>query len=96
MRLPDKVSIVTGGGKGIGNAVPTGTIETCEGGYPGLFDLSGNVWEWTLDCNTVECRRQSGDYSSYHSQGYLHCDFSDPQNPTTVHAGTGFRCCLSL
>jgi formylglycine-generating enzyme required for sulfatase activity len=25
-------------------------LTSCEGGYPGIFDLSGNVWEWEDRC----------------------------------------------
>lgn len=30
--------------------VPVGTLPGCEGGYPGLFDMAGNLWEWVSSC----------------------------------------------
>jgi hypothetical protein len=36
--------------KGIGSAQLTGSLASCEGGIPGLFDLQGNVAEWLADC----------------------------------------------
>lgn len=34
------------GERDAGKTVPVGTLPKCEGGYPGTFDLVGNVWEW--------------------------------------------------
>lgn len=40
-----------GQGPGVGDTVPVGTTPTCEGGYAGVFDLSGNVAEWINSCD---------------------------------------------
>jgi formylglycine-generating enzyme required for sulfatase activity len=39
-------------------SVPVGSLERCEGGYKGLFDMSGNVAEWT----TEEVQGSKGEY----------------------------------
>jgi hypothetical protein len=62
--------------------VEAGTIESCQApldsGYAGVFDLSGNVWEWEDSCNG-----QSGLSDSCHRRGDcfyydddLRCDFN--------------------
>jgi len=30
---------------------PAGSTATCEGGYPGIFDMAGNLWEWEDSCD---------------------------------------------
>src|SRR6185295_16488134 len=51
-----------------GNLVDTGSIATCVGGYPGLFDMSGNVYEWEDACTgeqgTTVCHVRGGAASS--------------------------------
>jgi formylglycine-generating enzyme required for sulfatase activity len=34
--------------------LPVGTLATCEGGYAGIFDMSGNVAEWEDNCDTSD------------------------------------------
>jgi formylglycine-generating enzyme required for sulfatase activity len=49
--------------------VLVGTLKKCEGGYPGLFDLSGNVAEWEDSCDghagrDDACKLRGGSYLS--------------------------------
>ncbi|MCA9687728.1 MAG: SUMF1/EgtB/PvdO family nonheme iron enzyme, partial [Myxococcales bacterium] len=38
------------GEDGVADLLPVGAEGPCEGGYAFLFDMSGNVWEWTNAC----------------------------------------------
>ncbi len=80
-----------------GDVVPVASMPQCVGGYPGLSDMSGNVYEWEDSCvgtsgATDQCIVRSGSYI-------------DPTGPTQTCANTGsvnrnltqpdfgFRCC---
>jgi len=67
----------------------------CEGGFPGLFDLSGNVDEWEDSCEGTArsdlCRRRGGDILD--NPDYITCD-QDYAAPRDVHEpNVGIRCC---
>lgn len=75
-----------------------GTKPKCEGGFPGLFDMGGNVREWEDACESVapdageeSCVTRGG--ASDDPPTALNCDhrFTDPRKYTSVHLG--FRCC---
>ena len=76
---------------------PVGALKTCEGGFPGLFDLKGNVYEFAsspLDC----CGALGGAFTSVHvnlpfRDTYTECRSMLPVGPTTVQHNIGFRCC---
>lgn len=77
--------------QGINAPVPAGTFAGCEGGYPGLFDMTGNVEEWTATCSgDGGCKVWGGSFASVApacSDDYL-----------SLVAGwrseyLGFRCC---
>ena len=77
--------------------VPVGSITSCSGGYPGIYDMSGNVWEWedSCDANTGEadlCRARGG---AFGNGGDLHrCDYADFSPARNFTAGPmGIRCC---
>jgi hypothetical protein len=72
----------------------TGSIESCEGGYDFLFDMSGNVAEWVDECNTGWCYTYGGSYGSNLSE--LRCDSSISNDATFGYDQVGFRCCLTL
>jgi formylglycine-generating enzyme required for sulfatase activity len=48
--------------------VKVGSLPTCEGGYPGLFDMAGNLWEWESSCDpggaTAGCAIHGSSFAS--------------------------------
>jgi hypothetical protein len=80
-----------------------GSNENCVGGYPGLYDMSGNVGEWDNSCTnfsgpppTENCLARGGAYYN----GFmgddpltLSCDFFRDTLQSGPSASIGFRCC---
>jgi formylglycine-generating enzyme required for sulfatase activity len=52
-----------------------GSLKTCKGGYPGLFDMCGNLWEWEDSCEdggaNAQCAVRG---SSFASPNAVSCD----------------------
>lgn len=81
---------------GKGGPVAVGEATACEGGYPSLQDMSGNVWEWEDSCSGSAgeadlCRIRGGSYSQ--SGAALACDADSSLTRNTTGKSVGFRCC---
>jgi formylglycine-generating enzyme required for sulfatase activity len=86
-----------------GPRTPTlvGTNRGCEGGFPGLFDMSGNLWEWTDNCSGTgamdACHACGGAFDSVAApMNDFACSSCRPWNRTAPATDIGFRCCLDL
>lgn len=73
--------------------VNVGSLATCEGGYPKLFDMSGNVGEWgdACDVDAGKCLVRGGGFTELASQ--LACSGVDGIPRLTPGVSFGFRCC---
>jgi len=80
---------------------PLPSLSSCQGGYPGIFDMSGNVIEWEDSCQLSNpdagpgpsdcCNIRGGGFGQIGDQ--LRCDL-DLCTPRSNGGGdNGFRCC---
>jgi len=89
-------------GDGSSGPAPYTNLVNCQGGEPGLLNMSGNVAEWEDSCaansgSGDECAVRGGSYLD--SSDNLRCDSDQTTGPLTQprdYAGNdvGFRCCL--
>lgn len=85
---------------GVKGLVPVASLPSCEGGLPGLFDMSGNAYEWEGTCNDpgplANCSASGGSYKWDNINGKLQCiPTIGGQSParTSHWNDLGFRCC---
>ncbi len=80
-----------------GAGVTLQSLATCVGGYSGVRDMSGNVWEWVDACDGAVgasdlCFKAGGSFNSPEPE--LVCDFPSGAERRDTHLpNVGFRCC---
>ena len=85
----------------IGEAIPVGEKSMCVGGYAGLYDMSGNVWEFEDSCAASSgssdfCRWRGGTYVQTNDDAsgiFLQCNTNNNNSRSETDSSAGFRCC---
>ena len=82
-------------GPGGRSTIAAGSITQCEGGLPGLYDMSGNVSEWVADCKGDYCKFRGAAYVGNEPvEHFAGCGDACSGNDKTLRSGTvGVRCC---
>jgi sulfatase modifying factor 1 len=76
---------------------PVGSASGCQGGYPGIFDMIGNVDEWEDSCDTWTgegdtCMHRGGSFGG--TLATYRCSDNGPLSTRDSRFGNvGFRCC---
>lgn len=74
--------------------VPVASMAGCEGGYAGLFDLSGNVAEWVDSCHSGDLCDFVGRVDGGASYGVIiGCEWGSFALAQGTDGLVGFRCC---
>jgi len=81
-------------------AYPVASFPACVGGYPGIFDMSGNVAEWTDECTydpdagCMPCCTARTPGLGYPYESYAECNAVFESNPSVwFFYEVGGRCC---
>ncbi len=81
---------------------PVGSRPTCQGGFDGLFDMSGNVSELQDNCDPGELDGDGGDDACYATSGSFieangftphRCVSEGEMKRSGAYRNLGFRCC---
>jgi formylglycine-generating enzyme required for sulfatase activity len=80
-----------------------GSVPTCEGAFPGVFDMIGNAHEWEDSCETATGDAGDGRNDScamrgedYYQSANKDCRYLEVQSRSTAFVSVGIRCCSTL
>lgn len=73
----------------------SGSLLGCEGGYPGIFDMSANVWEWSTSCDDTSCLIRGGGELEGEVGSRCNSSRAIPKDDLGASNVIGFRCCMS-
>lgn len=78
-----------------GGVVPVGSLR-CEGGLPGLVDMTGNVQEWVSTCDDLagKCDTAGGSFNS--GPASSDCPEIEPLPRAFAQDINGIRCCADV
>jgi formylglycine-generating enzyme len=80
-----------------GGVEEVGTFPRCEGGYDGVFDMSGNVMEWENACRSndpaADCAIRLGAFFQGANDAACGAYTSLEKKRLQPQAWTGIRCC---
>jgi formylglycine-generating enzyme required for sulfatase activity len=77
-----------------GASLAVASLSTCVGGYPGIFDIAGNVEEWTDSCDDAGCLSRGGSFVDFGPNTVEMCADATQDDPPLGRSGDiGFRCC---
>jgi len=75
------------------------SFAACVGGFPGIYDIAGNVEEWLDSCETfgdggaTDICHESGDAYDFNATGPARCDNDDSDYRSVQGPDVGIRCC---
>ncbi|WP_394832128.1 formylglycine-generating enzyme family protein [Pendulispora rubella] len=84
----------------LGTTVPVASLPRCVGGFPGLYDMSGNANEWENSCDSSgadagpqgdNCACRGGSYVQ--DRDKMRCNDQFTCNRNYLSDDVGFRCC---
>ncbi|MFO8070498.1 MAG: SUMF1/EgtB/PvdO family nonheme iron enzyme [Polyangia bacterium] len=77
---------------GEGEPLEVAGLADCQGASPGLFDMSGNVYEWLSTCADGPCEIRGGSFDR--GADDLSCEaFHTMDGPSGHREDLGLRCC---
>ncbi len=85
-----------GSDQGVSGTIDVGSLSGCVDATSGVFDLSGNVWEWEDSCDSDtgamdECHIRGGGYNN--AANNLDCGATASAHRDGSATNLGFRCC---